>query len=69
MASNHLIKIRAIMVLSTVMAVVSMVMVKGQETGTGLSPLPAAEAVNGFVLPISGTLLMSSVVMSLIAVF
>ncbi|CAO2831770.1 unnamed protein product [Amaranthus hypochondriacus] len=70
MASNHLFKVRAIMVVAMVMAaVVNMVMVTGQETGSGLSPLPAAEAGNGFLLPISGTLLVSSVLMCLIAVF
>lgn len=53
------------MMLAMVMVVFYFVAVKGQETG--LSPLPAAVAGDGITLPISGTLMVSSMLISIFA--
>uniref|UniRef100_A0A803MA51 Uncharacterized protein n=1 Tax=Chenopodium quinoa TaxID=63459 RepID=A0A803MA51_CHEQI len=53
------------MMLALVMVALYFVTVTGQETG--LSPLPAAVAGDGVTLPVSGTLMVSSVLISMIA--
>ncbi|KMT15399.1 hypothetical protein BVRB_3g061030 [Beta vulgaris subsp. vulgaris] len=57
-----------VMMLAIVVVVFYVVAVAGQDTGLSPLPPPGAVAGDGFTLPISGTLIVSSVLISLIAV-